>query len=70
MGLKKEKLKRMAEDGDFVELPLCPYCGELTNLRGEFTPCCGEETDGIKYGMVEFARLTPVKVGYFPSGKE
>jgi len=60
MGLKKEKLKRMAEDRDFVELPLCPYCGELTDLRGEFTPCCGKETDWIDHNELEFVSLVPV----------
>lgn len=32
---------------DEVEYPICPYCGEITDLRGEFLPCCGEETKGV-----------------------
>lgn len=38
----KEELERMAENGEFVELPICPHCSELTDARGEFYPCCGK----------------------------
>lgn len=58
----KKKLKRMSVDGEFVELPLCPFCNELTDLRGEFTPCCGKETDRINYDIVEYVRLVPTVI--------
>jgi len=30
-----------------IELGVCPFCDSLTDFRGEFLPCCGENIDAI-----------------------
>lgn len=58
--LHKDNLAEMAEIGNFVELPICPLCGELTLMTGAFLPCCGEETDGVE--PEEWFRLYPSEI--------
>lgn len=57
--VKKEAISKMMPDENWLEYPLCPYCGELTHLGGEFTPCCGRENEKEPE---EFVRLVPVNI--------
>lgn len=48
------------KDTKTVRIPVCPHCGELTHLGGEFLPCCGEEND-TDPDNVQWVRLLYVR---------
>ncbi|MCI0596279.1 MAG: hypothetical protein L0Z48_07025 [candidate division Zixibacteria bacterium] len=45
----KNRVDHLAK-GDVVtlELGFCPFCKSLTDFRGEFLPCCGEDIDTLR----------------------
>jgi len=65
--LRENEIVEMIVNQQFVELPLCPFCGELTDLRGEFLPCCGEESRKVydllnKGKPIKWVRLIPKEI--------
>jgi len=57
----REELCEMIASKEFLEYPICPYCKEITDLRGEFLPCCGEETPSTDE-VEEWVRLVPIAI--------
>ena len=45
----------------FIELPICPHCGNITHVGGKFLPCCGEE-NLVDLSRVKWLRLVPVDI--------
>jgi len=67
LGWNEKKILEMITNKEFLEFPICPFCGELTDLRGEYLPCCGEETEKIeailKEGKkIKWVRLVPIQI--------
>lgn len=43
-----------------VELVICPFCGQISDMRGEFMPCCGEDRDAIEGSITTFVLVGKV----------
>jgi len=60
--MAKKEILCMILNREFIELPLCPLCGEITHLGGVTLPCCGE-LNPYKEGMeIRWIRLIPVEI--------
>jgi len=60
---KEEELEEMIQNEDYVEMPICPNCGEITHIGGEFLPCCGEDTFVVsEKGFEKWIRLVPKEI--------
>jgi len=60
--MKEEDILEMITNKTFIELPICPFCGELTDLRGERVPCCGRRTEEVAPKVRKWVRLIPVDI--------
>jgi len=56
-----DEIVSMIEQREFIELPICPFCNNMTDMRGEFLPCCGEPSKSIDKIKL-WVRLNPIGV--------
>jgi len=60
--MAREELLQMIVNREFIELPLCPRCGEITHLGGATLPCCGRANPYVEGMEIEWIRLVPIAV--------
>jgi len=56
--MNREDVLEMIVNKVFIELPICPRCGELTVPQNGKLPCCGCDEKEVKM----WVRLVPVDI--------
>jgi len=59
--LKMERYIDMILNKKFIELPICPSCGNITHMGSKFLPCCGKENH-IDLSRIKWLRLVPIDI--------